>query len=366
MLTYKRVAIIPKTEHILTRRIPGQGKVFVSVGQKVKAYEIVGLGEKSAGFRSFDLAKLLGVEPSQVLSYLTKNVGSFVYQGEVVAKKKEIWGLREIEITSPQDGILHSLDEKKGLIQLEYLPQKVKIPAGVPGVVSQVGPSLVCIKTIVTEIRGVTGMGKFKEGTLALLGLPELPLKSSEISSQMAGKIIAGGSLVDKEVLYKCLAVGVKGVVTGGINFADFQEVTGPRGAVEEVGLGVLVLEGFGNLPISKTTLEVLQKIDDQPVLLYGAQKKLVVPHLGNETIFDQGLPKVKKTAQRLEGFGILKEGAQVKLLTTNHLGLSGTIKKLESNWQELPSGIRTPTVMVGLEDGREVEVGQTNVEIIW
>lgn len=365
MLTYKRISIIPQTTYTVTRRIPGQGQIFCRVGQKVKAYEIIGVGEKKMGFKTLNLADLLKVKPRLIKNYLCKNIGSIVYQDEVIAKKKEFWGLREVEIVSPIDGVLRHLDEKNGSLQLEYLPKKVKIPAGVSGKIIEVEQSIVRIETKASQICGVIGAGKLKEGMLLILGRPDLPLLAKDIKAEMNGKILAGGSLLDKEVLYKCLAMGVRGVLCGGINFAHYQELTGPRGGLEDVGLGVLILEGFGNLSINRLTYEALQKINGQPVLLYGARSQLIVPHLSEQNPLASYPAKPALTSKGLLNFGILRLHQKVKLLTLNHLGLSGTIKKLNQEPTELLSGVKTNTVLVELEDGREVEVGGWDLEIV-
>lgn len=339
MIVYSHTSIIPKTLHTVTRSLPPQGRVFTKVGQKVEPHDIVGEGKKPSGFRSFPLPELLKITPQQAKECLIKVIGSQVCEGEILARVEKLWGLKKIEFCAPQEGVLRDFNEETGVLTFEYPPKLIRVPAGVTGIVSTIVPHReVSIESVVAKIHGRLGSGKTREGTISILG--------SSIDSSLSGKILVSDSLLTKEVLYKALAVRCQGVIAGGINWRDFWEITGQRGAAEDVGITVLILEGFGNLQMQKEVYEFLKEHEGRYCILDGVQGEAVVP---------LGRPGVNGFKKGEDGgkFGVLKKDLRVRILVPPQMHKFGKIVEILTE---------TCKVQIGEE---VVEVPVRNVEII-
>jgi len=362
LVVYSHTSIIPKILYTVNRVLAGAGRIFVKVGQEVAPHDIIGEGKKPSGFRSFSLPELLKITPEQAKKCLTKVLGSQVYENEVLAEVDKLWGLKKIQFRAPQEGVLRDFNEQTGFLTFEYPPKLVRVPAGVSGKVSEIIPkNEVKIESVVAKIHGRLGSGKTREGVLAVLGEPDIPLQPEQIDSSLSGKIVVGGSLLTKEVLYKVLAVRCQGVIAGGISWRDFWEITGQRGALEDVGITVLVLEGFGSLAIQKEVYEFLKEHEGRYCILDGSDASAVVP-LGTMEKDLKGVGGVKE--EREGRFGILSQGLRVRILVPPHMHQFGKIMEILEKEEELASGILVQCCKVETREGI-VEVPVRNVEII-
>lgn len=371
MVVYSHTPIIPKTLHTVTRVLPGQGRVFTKVGQEVAPHDIVGEGKKQSGFRSFSLPELLKISDKEAKNALRKVIGSSVFEGEILAEVDKFLGLKKIQFRAPQEGILRSFDEERGLLTFEYPPKLIRVPAGVSGIVSAIIPKKeVSIESVVAKIKARLSAGKVREGTLTVLCPPDIPLSPDILDSTLSGKIVIGGSEVTKEVLYKALAVRCNGIIAGGISWRDFWEVTGERGAAEDVGLTLLITEGFGRLNMAKEVFDFLKENEGRYCILDGGSTSAIVPlslpggvSESPEALAGKGVKGVKREEE--DGrFGVLEKGLRVRILVPPRMHQFGKIVEISEEKAELSSGIFAQTCKVRV--GEEVvEVPVRNIEII-
>ena len=159
-----RVRIKQNTCTLVKRRLRGLGSLLVQKNTEVKPHDLLGHYKLTPGFTNINISKELNVAPAEVPKLLQKVIGKTVFQGELVAIKKNLFG--KSQIVAPTDGIFEALDQKTGIATFKLLPKDASLSSGVFGIVQDVDHQKgeVTIKTMMTELYGVYGTGNDREG----------------------------------------------------------------------------------------------------------------------------------------------------------------------------------------------------------
>lgn len=358
------------------RSLPSKGEIFVQVGQEVNPEEILGNCQVLAGYRKINLAKSLGVSPKDVGKYLKKNLTERIYKDELLAFKPGGLFLEKKIIISPTDGILDSLDLKTGELKLKFMPHKINIPAGVFGIVDFIDKarSEVGIRTQVTQIFAPLGSGRARSGIIKIISRNNL-MDISSISLALADHIIVAGSLIYKDALQAAVSVGVSGIIVGGINAKDYKGMSGGRIILppkmgSDIGISVLISEGFGSLPIGVDIFDVLKKFEGRFAILDGNSNVLNLPSCEKNCInkirkvsLGQHVTGIRQVAEDIEA-RVLKVSQNLRIIAHPFMGEQGQLQSIDKSPTRLDSGIVTYmlNVAIGL---RKIRVPYTNVEII-
>ncbi len=371
-----RVRIRPNVVTIIKRSLVGKGKISVSRGQEVLPEDVIGKSLLSSGFRSINLTSLLGVAPGEVEKYLQKRPGQTLYKNELLAfKKGGVWGGKKI-VTSPTDGLIESYNSATGELRMGFLPKNVDLPAAVYGVVESVDNERgqVLIKTETTQMLGLFGSGRIRDGILKFLKVRSGLIDDAQINQGLSAHIVVGGALVYSNAISALLAVGAKGFVTGGMNAKDYRAMAGghlqfPRKMGTDIGISLIAFEGFGSIPVGEDIISVLQKHDDKFAILDGNSARLYLPSYDKDSMI-----RVKKTA--LPSMNALvdpppeivavevKVGQRARVVVPPFQGGQGKIVYLDKTPTALPSGVRTYLVTLETKS-RKIKVPFTNIEII-
>jgi hypothetical protein len=135
-LKRKEIYIVRKS-----RRLPIHGEVLVKEGDKIDHDTILASAEAPGRVEAINAAELLLLVPDpsthsvELKKYLTKKEGDFVKKGELLALKKELFGLFKRKITSPIDGTLEYISDMSGQIILREPPVKIELKSYIPGTV---------------------------------------------------------------------------------------------------------------------------------------------------------------------------------------------------------------------------------------
>jgi len=280
------------------RQLPSDGKIVVSVGAKV---------------RSFDkLGECIYSERSQDFSYegeLVKSEGELVYSDDVIwAKKKGPFG--SVVGRAPFSGVIVDVDDEKKTYKLERKPRDFTLISGVPGVVEDiVAGKSVLVKTKALEISGVGGKGSDSSGEIVVIGsYGSEPADFSELGD-LSGKIIACGVL--SPYLYsKAKLFGVSGFIAGSVSYSLYKDLD-VRGDVP-----VVVLEGFGQIPMNPFVFDYLKGIASRFVVINPGSGKAII----YET---RPLAWVDNSA---EIYADVLEGQVVQVFAHEAFGLFGTV----------------------------------------
>src|SRR5688572_14659288 len=76
------------------RILPLKGDVVVELGHQVNAETIVARTELPGPVKTINVVNVLGIEASQVDSFMLKKVGESFAAGEVIAQNKPLLGLK--------------------------------------------------------------------------------------------------------------------------------------------------------------------------------------------------------------------------------------------------------------------------------
>lgn len=361
----------------VVRVLKGKGALNVSVGQQVSPEEIIGSATISSGFRTLNLSTLLSVPPQDVEKYLTRKLGQRIYKDELLAFKKGwLLGGKKV-VTAPTDGILDFLNNKTGELKIVFLPKVERLPAGVYGIVEVVDKERgqVIIRTEVSRVYGMFGSGRFRDGTLHILGKEDDMISKSAIQTEYDEYILVGGSLFFKDAISSAISIGVNGIITGGINAEDYRGMAGgrlvfPKKLDNDIGISVVVCEGFGSIPIGDDIFEILEEYDGKFVFIDGNKALISLPSPRSSSLIkvkNTKLPKLQDIALDTDRVNLITEmsvGLKVRIVGNSYLGEQGKLLAVNNSLTLLPSGIRGYLATVETAR-RKIQVPVANLEII-
>lgn len=359
----------------IPRFLKGEGKIFVTAGREVSPEDIIGSAIQFKGFRTVNLATLLSVKPSQVTKYIKRAVGQKIYKGELLAFKKGNFFSSDKIITSPTDGEVDFINSLTGEVRISLLPKKIDLAAGVYGVVEKVDEKTgsCLIRAQITRLYGTFGIGKIREGTLMILTKRDGVISKEMILPKFDEYVLIGGNLSSKEVLNSAISAGVNGMIIGGINASDYKAITGGRISFqhkfdEDMGLSLLVCEGFGPIGIGEDIFEIIKEYDGKFLLVDGNNATISLPSYQSSSMIKVRNTKLPETEESLvPGIETLAEvslGAKVRVVGASFTGEQGKIVALDKTDSLLPSQIRS--IIVTVETSRRrIQTSYKNIEII-
>lgn len=361
----------------IKRTLKGTGKLNVAVGMQVSPDQIIGTANVSSGFRKINLSDLLSTPPGDVRKYLVKSLGQRIYRGELLAfKKGTIFGGRKL-VTSPTDGVLDFLNPQTGELKMTFLPKKAELPAGVFGIVEAIDETrgLVAIKAQVTRIHGMFGSGRLRDGILHVLSKRDDLVNKSIITAQFDENILVGGSLIFKDAISSAISLGINGIITGGINAKDYKAMAGgrlifPKKINNDIGVSIIVSEGFGSIPIGGDIFEVLSAYEGKFVSIDGNSAILDLPSFESKSL--EYIKRFQLTSLEPEqsfrenGEGLIeaKEGTRVRITGNSFPGEEGKILSIDRSLTLLPSGINAMLATIETKR-RKIQIPIANIEAI-
>lgn len=359
----------------IIRTLPGQGSLNVQVGQEVTPAEIIGSAMVSSGFRTINLAAQLKVSPKDVKKYLKIKMGQKIYKGELLAYKEGGLFSPKKVVVSPTDGILDFLNINTGEVRMNFLPKKISLLAGVYGVVEGVDQDrgAVSIRTQVTRVYGVLGTGRVRDGILRKIGTREDLISSSKISVKDTEHILLGGSMVFKEAIGDAISASIHGIITGGLNAQDYRGMAGgklifPRKLESDIGISLVVCEGFGSIPIGEDIYQILSEFDEKFVTIDGNRGIINLPSFSSscmKRIKSTSLPKQPDIpGQAQTDMGEIKVGQNVRFVGSLYRGGQGKIISIDESKTLLASGLQAFLVTVETKS-RKIQMPTANIEII-
>ncbi len=365
-LKVKRATTVSKV-----RRLPIPGDVYVNVGDEVNYDTIIAKTEIKGDPEIVKVAALLGFtsRPEDLPVYMKKKVGDRVSKGEVIAGYSTFFGLFKKWVTSPIEGIIESISTVTGQVVIRGLPVPVEVEAYIPGKVVEVFPKEgAVIETNAALIQGIFGIGGETHGKIKMaVDSPEEKLSEDHITTKDKGTVLIGGSLVTYDALIKGVEVGVSCIVAGGIRHMDITKFIGEEIGVaitgqEELGLTLIITEGFGEMPMSKRTFDLLRSFEGYMACVNGATQiragvirpEIIIPH---KESFEQ-ISEDKLAAGMVPG-------TPIRIIRQPYFGAIGRVLSLPVKLQQIQTKSYVRVLEAELEDGRIVTVPRANVEII-
>ncbi len=351
------------------RRLPLPGKILVSKGEKVAAEQVVASTNLPGNVQTLNVAGLLGILADEIEESMLKKTGSRIEKDEVIAQSKGLFGLFKSQVKSPIAGEVENISKITGQVILREPPIPVEVIAYIDGEVTEILKNEgVTIKTSGSFIQGIFGIGGETIGEIAMAtDNPDHVLTEKEIDKSFEGKIIIGGSMVTFDALQKARKVGAKGVVVGGVEDQDLKKFMGYDIGVaitgsENVGITLIVTEGFGKLRMAERTFKLLKSLSGRRSSINGATQiragvmrpELIIP-----------LEKATSTKKASDMGTGLDVGMSVRIIREPHFGAIGKVVSLPVELTDIETEAHVRVLEVELDNKEKVTLPRANVEII-
>ena len=362
----------------LHRSLKGLGVLNVSKGQEVSPSDIIGTAQVSPGFRTINISQALKVSPADVGKYMKRSLGQRIYKGELLAYRDSFFRGKKI-VTAPSDGILDFFNPKTGDMRLKFLPKKEDLLAGVYGIVEAVDKQKgqIILRTQASIVHGMLGSGRMRDGILHIIAKRDQLVNSSFILPKYEDHILIGGSLIFKDAISAAISAGISGILTGGINSKDYRGMAGgrlifPKKLENDIGLSIIISEGFGSTPIGEDIYDVLTKYEGKFASIDGNKALLYLPSFESDS-----LARVKSTRlppltgnelitneDQDQELAEIKPGLPVRIIGNSFPGEQGVILSVDKTETLMPSEIKTFMALVETRR-HKIKVPIANCEIL-
>ncbi|MBL8076292.1 MAG: hypothetical protein JNL29_18160 [Nitrospira sp.] len=351
------------------RMLPLPGKVLVAVGDRVRSDQVVAKAELPGKVFPINLANQLSVTPGEMKGYLTKREGDLVTTDEILAENKPLIKWFKTEIRSPVSGTIESISSVTGQVLLREPPRVLELLAYVDGTITETIPQQgVVVQTTCSLVQGIFGIGGETSGDIVIaVKAPDEPLMPNHLTAAMKGKVVVGGSFLSAETMKQAKAVGVAGVVVGGIHDEDLRALLGYDLGVaitgtEQVGFTLILTEGFGTIPMAAKTFKLLSSHAGQKASISGATQ-IRAGVIRPEIIIPQGEGQTKTAIQsQREG---IRVGDPVRIIRDPMFGRIGEVSALPSELTKIATESEVRVLEVKFADGKTVVIPRTNIEVI-
>lgn len=358
---------------VLQRRriLPLPGSVVVGHGDAVKADTVVARAHLTGKIHSVNAATLLGIRPPELPEYMLKQAGASVDRQEVIAATRPLVKWFATEVRAPITGTLESFSTITGQVLFREPPEPLDVRAFVAGSVVAVHPAEgVTVETACALVQGILGIGGETWGTLVMgVHNPEDVLTPEVLRPDMKGQVVVGGACVDRAALDRARASGVAALIVGGIHDTDLRYLLGSELGVaitgtEQLGLTLVITEGFGFMPMAARTFQLLASLAGREASVSGATQiragvqrpEIVVP-------LETAIPS-PAAPSRAVNRGI-QPGDRVRIIREPFFGRIGQVATIADALQRIETESLVRVVDVVVEGRRHVTVPLANVERI-
>jgi hypothetical protein len=362
---------VTKCNRIKKKRIlPISGTVLVKEGERVTFDTIVAHAFMPGDPEIINAAPKLKVPKQRLNDYMIKKVGDKVVKGEIIAQNIYFFGLIKKFVYAPLDGTLENISKYSGRVIVRGVPIPIDVKAYVPGTIVEVIPDQgVVIETTVSFIQGIFGIGGESFGEIHMITeTVDEPITEDMITSEHAGKILVGGSIVTSEAMKKANEIGVVGIVTGGISSKDLTEFLGYEIGVaitgeEEINLTIIATESFGEMPMAQYTFDILKDLEGQMASINGSTQ--IRAGVVRPEIMGPPLEDVEAVLSEDSLDAGMTSGTRVRVIRAPYFGKLGKVVSLPTGLHQLETESKARVMEVELDDGMKAIIPRANVELI-
>ena len=154
-----------KENTLLPRIYVGECKPAVKVGQNISEADVIAHCEVSAGRRLIKISSVLGLSGKDARKHILRKEGDRIYEGEIIARKKSLFGITRQEVKSPIDGQITGIDDV-GDLMVKFMPKPVRMVAAAEGQIKEITSEKIVISTVATKLQAAAALGKTREGQI--------------------------------------------------------------------------------------------------------------------------------------------------------------------------------------------------------
>jgi hypothetical protein len=362
--------VLHETKINKERRLPLKGTVVVENGTTVQPDDIVAKTDLPGNVQMVNVANQLNIDADDVNDAMTVKVGSEVRKDDMIAETKGLFGMFKSNVTAPVDGTIEVISDTTGQVVIREAPIPVEIDAYMSGRIKEVIPEEgVVIESEGVFIQGIFGIGGESRGYLAVIVKNrEEEITEELITSELAGKIVVGGSFISLKAYKKAIQMKVAGVVVGGFNYFDLEDILGYTLGVaitgsEDLVTSLILTEGYGKIRMGSQTFDLLKEHHGKFTSVNGATQiragvirpEIVIPLSGDELKGDH------KDAHASEG---IQAGSLVRVIRAPYFGRMGKVVDLPSELRKMESETMVRVAIIEI-DGENIEIPRANLEMV-
>lgn len=337
------------TETLHRVALPPGAELAVDVGHDVSADAVLAVRRPPSAPLVLAAASALRCRATEVASHVLSAPGAHVATGDVLARRGSH------QVVAPDAGLFLGASRVDGTLLLAPWGEEERVIGHVAGRVRSVERRAVVIEVPAAIVEGVDGSGDAVHGELVVaVHEPGEELRAAAIDVAKAGKIVVGGSRASAETLTRARAMGVAGIVLGGVldkELRDFEAIQRRR---RELGgmagaFALLLLEGYGKVGVDPQLFAWLRAQAGRMASLFGAERRIYV--------YDATPPPARRP--------LAVVGDRVVAHRRPFQGRSGTLVAVLDEPHAAPSGIPSRMGLVRFEDGRLAPVPLANLEAV-
>lgn len=362
--------VLQEAKVVKERRLPLKGDVVVKSGQTVSPEDIVATTDLPGNVRMVNVANLLNIDAPDIREVMLLKEGDAVQKNGLLAETKGIFGMFKSQANSIIDGTIEAISDVTGQVTLREAPIPVEIDAYVSGVVQEVFPEEgVTVETDAVFIQGIFGIGGENRGSLeVVVESREDELMVDMITADHAGKILIGGSFISLEAYKKALSMNVAGVVAGGFNYHDLEDVLGYSLGVaitgsEDLATSLIITEGYGNIRMGLRTFDLLREHNGKFASVNGATQ-IRAGVIRPEIVIPLSPDELKSDHKEIDASEGIQEGSIVRVIRAPYFGRMGTVVSLPAELRKMESETMVRVAEVEI-DHEIIVVPRANLEML-
>ena len=329
-------------------RLPVGASVLVDVGHSVEPAEVLATRRRPSGGVSVPVASRLRRSAVDAAELLAIRPGTVLDAGDRIAHDGH-----GREVVAPQACLFLAYDLDDGSALVAPLGATEPILGHVRGEVIAVSADAIEIRVAGALVAGIGGSGKAVHGELRMaVNEPADELRAGAIDVGSTGRILVGGSRASAEALTRARAMGVAGIVVGGVLDKELRDFETTQRRRREVGgvrgdLAIVVLEGFGKVGIDAELFAWFRSHEGRVASIFGESARVYV--------YEAGPPPARRVLPR--------PGDRVIALRRPFAGVGGELLSVLDQPQAGAAGVVARSALVRFEDGRTAVVPLANLE---
>ena len=369
------LAIERRTKLVRTRELPVPGKATVKVGDYLSPDAVVTRGEIPGEIVVVNPVDELGMPFAALKDAYRVRLQESVAAGTVLVSAKFFFGLVKSEVLAPVSGTIAFITSDQGRIGIQIPPTKAERIAYCGGRVIGVDDvGAVELETEATLVQGIFGVGGERVGKVHKLSVAvDKVIELTDLPADCSKLIIVGGMSPAIGVLEEAQRRGAVGFVSGSITSSVLRRFVGEEIGVavtgdEDVTMSLVITEGFGDIPMSQRVFDVLGArhgslggINGTTQVRAGAVRPEIVVPFSEEERAKLG----PLDAEGGRGLPLLEIGRRVRIIRYPLFGELGVVQALPEELTVIETGAALRVTKITLEDGREVVVPRSNIELL-
>ena len=351
------------------RRLPISGISHVKAGEIVPYDKCVLATEIKGEIQVIRLSEKLGIDPESISDGLLIKEGYSLKKGDLIFERKSFFSFLDLKENSPVEGMVEFISLNSGHIGIRLKSKKLELQAFIPGEIKEVQKErTVILSSHVGLIQGIVGYGGEGVGRIHFFDNSEDEIldinciKCLEVGN--GPTILVGGKSFSEDFFNWANNHNIIGIVTSSIDAGDVKNILktsalGVNPAYASNLPTVVIIEGFGSIPLSKRSVEFFRHSHGKLASINGLTQ-VRAGAIRPELIVHEPLLTKAPVSETLAAFPEI--GDSMRIVRGRYFGKVGRILEIPKMIETLESGVETHVAILELDQAR-VSVSLANLE---